>query len=95
MKTKEDYIDQLSAEFKVWSADIDALTIKAETAVADVKDKCHKDIELLRAKQAVAQEKIKELQDASGDAWESVKDTAENIWADFRTGIASVKAKFK
>lgn len=95
MKTKEDYIDQLSAELKVWSADIDALTIRAETASDDVKAKCHEDIESLRAKQAVAEEKIKELNDASGDAWESTKDTAEHIWDDFRTGVANVMAKFK
>ncbi len=95
MKTKEEYIDRLAAELKEWSAQIDALTVKAETAAEDVKLKYHADIDALRVKQTEAAEKIKELQTSSGDAWESVKETAENVWHELRTGVASVVEKFK
>jgi len=95
MKTKEEYIDSLSAELKEWSAEVDVLTAKAENAAADVKLKYQEEIEVLRVKQQAAAAKIKELEGASGDAWESVKETAEHVWADLRTGLASVVSKFK
>ena len=95
MKTKEQYIENLSAELKEWSAQIDVLTANAENAAADVKLKYHEEIDALRVKQRTAAEKIKELEDASGDAWESVKETAEHVWHDLRTGVASVVSKLK
>ncbi len=95
MKTKEEYIEKLAAELKEWSAEIDVLNSKAETAAEDVKAKYHEEIEALRVKERAAAEKIKELQAASGDAWGSVKETAEHVWHDLRTGLASVVSKFK
>ena len=94
MKTKEEYIERLSAELKQWSAQIDELTAKAENAAADVKLNCQADIDALRVKQRSAAEKIQELEASSGDAWESVKETAEHVWRDLREGMASVMSKF-
>jgi len=95
MKTKEEYIDKLSAELKAWSAEIDVLHAKAEIAADDVKLKYQEEIEALRVKERAAVEKIKELQASSGDAWETVKETAEHVWHDLRTGLAGVVDKFK
>jgi hypothetical protein len=95
MKTKEEYIESLTTELKEWSAEIDVLNAKAEIAAEDVKIKYREEIEALRAKERVATEKLQELQAASGDAWHAVKDTAEHVWHDLRTGLASVVSKFK
>lgn len=95
MKTKDEYIEKLAAELKGWSADIDALNAKAEIASADLKVKYHEEIEALRVKEREASEKIKELQAAGSDAWDSVKETSEKVWHDLRTGLASVVDKFK
>ncbi|WP_347986513.1 coiled coil domain-containing protein [Methylomonas sp. AM2-LC] len=94
-KTKEEYIDSLSAELKEWSAEIDVLSAKAETAEADMQVKYHEEIESLRVRERAAVEKIKELRAASDDAWDAIKDTAEHVWHDFRTGLANVISKFK
>jgi uncharacterized protein YicC (UPF0701 family) len=95
MKTKEEYIESLASELKEWSAQIDLLTAKAETATAEAKLKYAEELDALRAKKQAAAEKIKELEGASGDAWETVKETAERVWDDVRTGLASVASKFK
>jgi hypothetical protein len=95
MKTKEEYIDGLAAELKEWSAEIDVLNAKAEHAAEDVKSKYHLEIEALRAKECAAHEKIEELKSSSGDAWEALKVTADHVWQDLRTGLASVVSKFK
>ena len=95
MKSKEQYIEKLSAELKVYSAQIDELTVKADNAAEDLKLEYHKEIDFLRAKQRTAAEQIQELESSSGDAWESVKETAEQIWDDLRKGVDNVVSKFK
>lgn len=95
MKTKDEYIESLASEMKEWSAQIDLLSAKAGNAAADVRLRFNEDIDALRAKQQAAAEKIKELEAASGDAWETVKETAEKVWDDLRTGLAGVASKFK
>ena len=50
---------------------------------------------MLRTKELAAIEKIKELEEAGGDAWETVKETADKIWDDLRVGVAGAASKFK
>jgi len=38
---------------------------------------------------------MKELEQASSEAWEQVKVTADKIWEDLKTGIADARSKFK
>lgn len=95
MKTKDKYIESLTAELKDWSAQIDVLTAKAEKATADAKLKYLEEVDALRAKKQAADEKITELEEASGEAWLGIKQTADKVWDDLRTGIASATSKFK
>ena len=95
MKTKEEYIESLAAELKEWSAEIDVLAGKAEHVASDVARKYNDEIEVLRLKQRAAATKMNELKESGGDAWESIKETADNIWDDLKSGVASVAAKFK
>jgi peptidoglycan hydrolase CwlO-like protein len=95
MKTKDEYIENLANKLKNWSAEMDLLHAKAETASSDVKVKYHAEIDALRAKECIAAEKIKELKEASGEAWDSVKDTADHVWRDLNVGLADLVAKFK
>jgi hypothetical protein len=95
VKTKDDYIDNLATELKVWSAKIDLLSARAETAVADMKQNYQEEIAALRAKQNAGTEKIKELQGASGDAWEVAKQTADTLWDELKAGVENAASKFK
>ena len=95
MKTKDEYIESLASELKEWSAQIDLLAVKTENAAADVKVKYAEELDALRARQHAAAEKMKELEEASGDAWGTVKETADKVWNDLRTGLASTVSKFK
>ncbi|MGR9014770.1 MAG: hypothetical protein ACU83U_14130 [Gammaproteobacteria bacterium] len=95
MKTKDEYIEALAAELKEWSAQIDLLAVKAENATEDVKLKYVTELDELRAKQHTAAEKIKELEGASGEAWGTVKKTADRVCDELRVGLASAVSKFK
>ena len=95
MKTKDEYIESLASELKEWSAQIDLLAAKMENAAADMKIKYAEELDALRAKQHAAAEKMKELEEASGDAWGTVKETADTVWDDLKTGLASAVSKYK
>ena len=95
MKTKNEYIEILAAELRELSAEIDVLTEKADKAANLVKQNCAADLEVLRAKQQAATEKMKELEESRGEAWEELKNTADTVWDDLRTGLSAVAGKFK
>lgn len=95
MKTKDQYIESLASELKDWSAQIDLLSAKMEKSAGMVKLQYIEDVNALHAKQYAASEKIKELEDATAEAWGAAKETADRIWDDLRIGMASAASKFK
>jgi predicted nucleic acid-binding Zn-ribbon protein len=95
MKTKDEYIESLATELKDWSAQIDVLSAKMEKAAGMVKLKYIEDVNSLHTKQQAASEKIKELEDASAEAWDAAKGTADKIWDELRVGLASATSKFR
>lgn len=95
METKEAYKQKLDAHLKEWGAQINLLAAQAESAGADAKLRYAQELDKLRDKQRQAAEKLKELEAASGDAWDSVKVTADKLWDDLKAGIANTVAKFK
>lgn len=95
MKIQDAYKQKLAAQLKEWSAQINLLEAKVENAGADTKVKRAEALHGLRAKQHAASEKMKELENASGDAWEQAKATADKIWQDLKAGVAEAHSKFK
>jgi archaellum component FlaC len=95
MEIHDAYKQKMMAQLKEWSAQINLLEAKAENVNADLKVKFAENLHELRIRQSEASEKIKELEKASGEAWERVKETADRIWDDLKTGIADAHSKFK
>jgi hypothetical protein len=92
---KDAYKQKLTAQLKEWDAQINLLEARVENAGADIQVKRAKAIRELRTKQHAASEKMKELGNASGAAWDSVKATADKIWDELKTGIADAHSRFK
>lgn len=92
---KEAYLASREAELKEWDAKILQLEAKAEQAQAQVKIQYYEQLELLRTKQTSVREKLHELKQSSGAAWESVKIGLDNAWHDLKGGLTSAAAKFK
>jgi len=95
MEIKDAYKQKMAAQLKEWTAQINLLEAKIENAGADLKVKRADELKALRAKQHAAAEKMKELEKATGDAWEQVKDTADKIWDELKEGVAKAHSKFK
>lgn len=89
---KEAYLASREAELTVWDGEIKQLMANAEQAPAnsDIKH-----LKSLAMKQAVVHEKLQELKQASGSAWETVKIGLENAWNDLKSGLPSTAAKYR
>jgi hypothetical protein len=95
MEIKEAYKQKMAAQLKEWSAQINLLEAKAENVGAGIKVR-HAEVMLdLQAKQHIAIEKMNELESASSETWDQVKETSNKIWDDLKTGITEAHSKFK
>ena len=95
MGLQEAYLAKVEAELKEWDAEIMQHEAKAERAQAQIQIQYYEQLAALRTKHTTAGEKLHELKQASGSAWESVKLGVESAWHELRSGLTSIAAKFK
>lgn len=95
MGKREDYIDKLAAQLKLWSAEIDVLKAKAGKETVEVKIVIHKELEILNKKMKDAQKKLQEIGEKTGNAWESLAEGANKAWKDLREAVRQAGEKFK
>ena len=95
MGKREDYIDKLAAQLKVWGAEIDVWKAKAEKETVDVKIDILKEVEILNKKLQNAQNKLKEINEKTGDAWESLAEGANKAWDNLREAVYQAGERFK
>lgn len=95
MGKREDYIDKLAAQLKVWSAEIDVLKARAGKETVEVKIAIHKEVEILNKKMQEAQKKLQEIGKKTGDAWESLAEGTNKAWNDLREAVHHAGEKFK
>lgn len=95
MSTRDEYIRKMHAKLDELNTEIDVLTKRAGGATAEVMQTYHEQIELLKAKQAVAREKLEELQHAGGSAWEDMKSGIDLAWSAIGEAIDSARSRFK
>ena len=95
MGLQEAYLAKIEAELKEWDAEIMQHEAKAERAQAQIQIQYFEQLAALRTQHTTARDKLHELKQASGSAWESVKLGVESAWHELRSGLTSIAAKFK
>ena len=94
MSMKEAYEKKLQGQLDGWSADIDKLKAKADSAEADAQLEYYKQIEELRSMQEAANDKLDELKEAGDEAWEDLKAGMDSAWDSLRSSIKSATSRF-
>jgi uncharacterized coiled-coil DUF342 family protein len=94
MSMKEAYEKKLQAKLDEWSAEIDKLKAKADSAEADVQLEYYKQIEDLRSMQDAAGKKLDELKAAGDNAWEGLKAGTDSAWDSLSSSIKSAVSRF-
>ncbi|MDD5475716.1 MAG: universal stress protein [Syntrophales bacterium] len=95
MNKKEAYEQKLQAQLDEWSAEIEKLKAKADSAAGNAKREYHKTIEELRSMQETASNKLTDLKDAGEDAWEDLKAGITIAWDSLSNALKSAASKFK
>lgn len=95
MGKKEEYIDRLSEQLKVWSARIDEFTERASHEALEHKTRLMREISDLNAKRLDAQIKLRQVKDTSGDAWETLTEGMDKAWGDMKEAVHKIGEKFK
>ncbi|KAA3663109.1 MAG: hypothetical protein DWQ10_00875 [Calditrichaeota bacterium] len=94
VEKRNEYIDKLSAQLKEWNEDIATLQQTAGQVKDDAKERYQEEINALKKHSEDAQNKLRELRDASSGAWKDVKRGAEASWNEMRNAILEAKKKF-
>lgn len=94
MSTREAYKQKIEAEVELVQAKLVVLKAQANNYAADVRIKYAKQIDELEQGVVATKAKLKELGEASDDAWEHLKDGMESAWNTLSTATRNTAAKF-
>ncbi len=93
MDDKALYQQKQKAQLNEWKAEVDKLKAKASKASAEAQLEFNKQINAIEGKLDEGRAKLAELADASGDAWDSLKDGVDSAWTSLKTGVREASAK--
>lgn len=95
MEKRKAYQEKVEAQLKEWGARIDELKARAEKSKAELKMKYEKQIEDLRAKQNVVQQRLRELRGSGEDAWEGLKAGMEKSLGELKGSLDRAISAFR
>jgi hypothetical protein len=87
--------EKMEAQLKEWGARLETWKNKAAKASAEAQADMNKQLEQLRPKLEAAQQKLKDLKAAGGEAAEKVKEGSEKAMAELKKTWEAVKSKFE
>lgn len=95
MKSREEYIDDMSKQLKEWSAKIDELETRLGTVSSEMKSTYEQRILDMKDRRDSMSRKLQELKGVSGDAWKTLSTGMDIAWDDFKDAFKSAVDKFK
>lgn len=95
MGKKEEYMNKLNAQLKALGDRIDELAEKAEHEALEQKTKLLHEIEDFKTRRLEAQNKLRQMKETTGDAWETLVAGMDKAWADMKETVRQIAEKFK
>ena len=95
MSTKEAYKQKIEAELELAQAKLAEFKAQAKISTADARIKHAKQVKEVEQRVGATKAKLKELGEASEDAWEQFKGGVESAWGALSVAIRNATAKFK
>lgn len=89
------YHGNMEENLRQIGAKIDELMAKGYEKSADAKVEYEKTMKVLKVKQAEASKKLKEVSEASDEAWEHIKKGADTAVHELKSAWESARSKFK
>ncbi|GAB4357675.1 MAG: hypothetical protein Kow0060_11150 [Methylohalobius crimeensis] len=95
MNERDAYVQKMKAKLDEWNAELDKLSAQAEAAEADAKLEYQDQIDELEKLRNQARQKLGEVESASDDAWEDVRQGAEAALNEMNNAISNALKRFK
>ncbi|MCA9483591.1 MAG: coiled coil domain-containing protein [Nitrospina sp.] len=95
MSLKEEYQRKLEAKIDEWSAELEVLKAKANSAQADARIKYQQELQELNSRLNELRQKRDRLKTSGEDAWEDIKAGVDKAWDSLSEGLKSAASRFK
>ncbi len=93
MTDRSTYQQKREADIRLIEAELEKMKARAERAEADAKILYQGQVEALQERLDAARTKLKELGEASEDAWDSVRSGTEKAVDELKAGFEKAKRK--
>lgn len=91
---KSAFLERLEAQLKVFDAEIQRLSARAEKVRVDLKADLNEQLKKLKQDRESAQKKLDDLRGKGNEAWEEMREGAEAAWKELKTGLDRAMEKF-
>lgn len=95
MKSKEEFIKALHTKIDLWDAEIDKLSAQAARVEAESKEEYYEQIAELKTKRSQIKEKLDEVQQSGGEAWQDLKAGLDLAFETMNEALKSASSRFK
>ena len=93
--TRDAYVQKIKAKLDEWNAEIDRLEAQARQKEADAQTRLQEQIDQVKAKRRAAEEKLDDVRQAGGDAWEDLKSGVELAAEAVGDALRSARSRFQ
>jgi chromosome segregation ATPase len=93
--TRDAYVQKIKAKLDEWNAEIDRLEAQARQKEADAQTRLQEQIDQVKAKRQTAEEKLDDVRQAGGDAWEDLKSGLELATEAVGDALRSARSRFQ
>ncbi|PJA13448.1 MAG: coiled coil domain-containing protein [Elusimicrobia bacterium CG_4_10_14_0_2_um_filter_56_8] len=95
MGKKEDYVEKLATQLKLFGTRLDELKMRTENEAQEHKTRLLREISDLNAKRLDAQLNLRRLKETSGEVWETLVTGMDKAWGEMKDALHEVGEKFR
>ena len=95
MSERDQYTQKAKVQIDQWNAEIDKMKARFDEAEADAKIEYRKQLDAMRAQRDEAEVKLKEMRNASNDAWNDMQAGFDKAWDSMSGAFDSAMSRFK
>jgi hypothetical protein len=95
MSDRDAYVQKLKAQIDIWNAELDKLQAEMNKASADARIRYEEHMVQLRRERDEAMAKMVEMQQASDDAWDDLREGVENAFDAMKSSLEQAWSRFR
>jgi len=94
-RKKKAYLEKMESQLREWNTKIEILKARAEKSKAEAKTKYFEEIKELRKKQDTVKQKLHEIGESGGEAWEDLKGAMDQALDELKKGLKQALSRVK